>query len=270
MLSRLIRLVSWFERFLVAARNLGTISAFRLLVIARLRVFPKGSSIPIRALHRTFYYRGACDLGVMSHFFSPGYRVRDFPGVPVQYIIDAGANIGDETVRFRHFHKEALIIALEPEPDNFRMLCLNVSKDPRIFPLQTGLWPRDGRLRIQPGTTNESFRVEEVSGAPCDNDVQAISIPSLINKFGIPHIDILKLDIEGAEYYVFDETCKDWVSKVKVFIFECPDNDHPGAAFRIFGAIGGHPFKCFLQGENIVLIRQDVPWLLETTLFIDD
>jgi FkbM family methyltransferase len=266
----LIRLFAWLERFCIATRNLGFTNALRLLVLQRSRALPRGTSIRIRAFGRSVHYRGASDFGVMSHFFRPGYRIRDLPDNPIRYIVDAGANIGDETLRFRCFHPQAKIISLEPATENFRLLSLNTSGDPAIFPVQKGLWPRDCRLRVfQAAASNEAFRVEEVDGDPLPGDVQAISVPSILREFSIPEIDILKLDIEGAEYYVFDESCRQWVDKVKVFIFECPDNDHPGAAFRIFEAVAKYHFNCFIQGENLVLIRHDVPWTVETKLFFD-
>jgi hypothetical protein len=48
----------------------------------------------------------------------------------VHLIVNAGANIGDETIRFRHFHPEATIIALEPHAGNFHVLKKNVEADP--------------------------------------------------------------------------------------------------------------------------------------------
>jgi FkbM family methyltransferase len=269
MLGRLVLIVSWLQRYLVATRNFGVISAFRMLILRRGRMYPNGTSIFVKGLGRPIHYRGASDIGVISHFFYPGYRILDTPEHPVRCIIDAGANIGDETLRFRHFHKHARIIALEPETQNFTYLSLNVSSDRQIIPLQKGLWSHECRLRIKPGSGNEAFRVEETDGAPSEDDVQAVSIPSLMRDYQLAEIDILKLDIEGAEYDVFDERSHEWVDKVKVLIFECPDNDRPGAAFRIFQAVGKHNFNCFVHGESIILIRRDLPWKLETTLFLD-
>lgn len=269
MLTRLIRLVSWLHRYLVATRNVGVVSAFRLLISRRGRVYPDGTSVYVRVLGRTIHYRGASDIGVLSHFYNPGYRIVDTPEQPVRYIIDAGANIGDETLRFRHFHRHAKIIALEAEAQNFHYLSLNAFGDKQIIALQRGLWSHDCNLKITRGCTNEEFRVEEIFDPAADAGVRAISIPSLIRDYNLPEIDILKLDIEGAEYDVFDASSREWAEKVKVFIFECPDNDRPGAAFRIFDAVGTDRFNCFVQGESIVLIRRDVPWRLESALFLD-
>jgi FkbM family methyltransferase len=255
----LIRLFAWLERFFIASRNLGFVNSIRLLVLQRSRALPPGTSIRIRAFGRSIYYRGASDFGVMSHFFRPNFRIRVPRENPVLSIIDAGANIGDETLRFRYYHRNAKIIALEPEAENFRLLSLNVDGDSTIFPVQKGLWSHDCWLRVfQPETSNEAFRVKEVEGDRLPDDVEAISIPSIMAEFGLAEIDILKMDIEGAEYYVFDESCRHWV-----------DKDRPGSAFRIFSALAGLPFNCFIQGENLILIRRDIPWSFVTELFFD-
>jgi FkbM family methyltransferase len=268
--TRLANFAAWLERFLVATVNFGTLSAILLLVVRRGRSFPGGVPIFVKKLGRKMYYRGASDIGVMSHFFRPNYRILDTPEMPVKYIIDAGANIGDETLRFRYFHPDATIVALEPESENFRLLSRNLAGYDRVVLLQNGLWSHECDLHVIPsvGDHNEAFRVEEVSGTGLPA-IHAVTVPVIMDRYGFPEIDILKLDIEGAEYFVFDSQCQEWVGRVRVFIFECPDNDRAGTAFRIFGALGSHQFNCFIQGESLVLIRRDTPWSVESNRFLD-
>ena len=47
-----------------------------------------------------------------------------------------------------------------------------------------------------------------------------IGIPSLVNRFAIPRIDILKIDIEGAEESVFATAPEEWLSCVELIIME--------------------------------------------------
>jgi hypothetical protein len=83
---------------------------------------PGGMSLYVTKLRRRVCFRGKMG-GVLSHYYSPGYRILDTTTNPVRVIIDAGANIGDETLRFRHFHPEAEIVAIEPDSGNFAVLC---------------------------------------------------------------------------------------------------------------------------------------------------
>lgn len=228
------------------------------------------SSIEARKLRRTIFFRGAAD-GVLSHYFYPGFRIRDTPENPVRFIIDAGANIGDETLRFRYFHPEALVVALEPESGNYEMLARNTAGDERTIALQAGLWSHECALAIAPNPEDnkEAFRVTEApAGAP--GTIPACSVPSLMNRFDRQTVDILKMDIEGAEDDVFARGAEEWIGRVKVFIFECPDGDRPGAALRIFRKLSGQNLNCYIQGENLVLIRADTGWKIETNLFLPE
>src|ERR1700677_2153569 len=112
------RAFAYLLRFSVACENFGLVSATRLLVYCRAKPIAAGVSIPVRRLGRTIVFRGRTDKGVMSHFFTPNYRIRDSATNPVRMIVDAGANIGVETLRFRHFHPDARIVAIEPDSGN--------------------------------------------------------------------------------------------------------------------------------------------------------
>ena len=271
-MKTLYRILVFVERLTIGLRNLGLVGAIKLFFIYRSRsLLLKPTSVYLQGPKRHFYFRGAADKGVMSHFYKDGYRIVDQQRNKVRFIIDAGANIGDETIRFRYFHPEATIIAIEPEKNNFQVLEQNVKDDPRIITVNRGLWSKACRLRIIPGTTNESFKVAEVSDPDESYDILATSISQLMEEFSIPEIDILKMDIEGAEKQVFNSVTTGWLSKVKVFIFECPDNDNPGTTMMIFNALfqEGLKYNCYLHGENIILIRQDVAWTLGSDLFFE-
>jgi len=263
------RLFAYLQRFSVACANFGLFSAVLLFYYCRFKSFPRGVSLRVRSLGRSVVFRGRTDKGVMSHFFKPGYRILDTVDNPVRVIADAGANIGDETLRFRHFHPDARIIAIEPDPGNFDILSANVSSDPGIELLRNGLWSHDCGLRVLAGDSAEGFRVEEADDGLQPPDVQAISIPSIMARFSLATIDILKMDIEGSEFQVFSSPgVESWIGKVKALIFECPDSDHPGATQRIFEKISGLDFNCYIQGECLVLIRRDTGWKLESNTYL--
>jgi FkbM family methyltransferase len=263
------RAFAYLLRFSVACENFGLVGAVRLFVSCRARSVPSGISLPVRGLGREVVFRGRTDKGVMSHFFTPNYRIRDSAAHPVRVIVDAGANIGIETLRFRHFHPEARIVAIEPDSGNFAMLSRNAGSDGKIELLNSGLWSHKCRLHIIPGASAEGFRAEEMTGAPQPGDVDAVSIPSIMESRGIEEIDILKLDIEGAEYEVFSAAdVESWIRRVKVMIFECPDADRPGTTQAIFEKLAGLDFVCHIHGENLVLIRKDTGWRLESNTYL--
>jgi FkbM family methyltransferase len=261
------RVCAYASRFFTSVENLGFMSSVRLFTLYKFGI-TGDRKLFARKLHREVHFRGAAD-GVLSHFFYPGFHICDTPDHRVRFIIDAGANIGDETLRFRYFHPQAFIVALEPEPGNYRMLCRNVAGDNKIAPLLAGLWSHECNLSISPSSAgnNEGFTVSE-SESEEGVGVSAVSVRGLLDRFAYTDIDILKMDIEGAEYEVFSRNVGEWIDRVKVLIFECPDNDRPGTALRIFQAFNGLDFDCHIQGECIVMIRRDTGWNVESNLFL--
>jgi FkbM family methyltransferase len=258
------RLFAYGARFAIAARNLGYANALQIFSSTR-----SGSalrSIDVPRLKRRIFYRSAADRGVMAHLFYPQTRIVDTPQTPVRIIVDAGANIGIETIRMRHFHPQARVLAVEASAENYRVLIENATEDKgMVETLNKGVWSSNTALKVVPGGTNEGFSVRPVEPGE-QADLEAVTMDAILKRAG-GEIDILKMDIEGAEYEVFSHDT-DWVNHVKAFIFECPDNDHPGAAQQVFRSLEHLPLHTFVSGENIVLIREDTGWGLETTPYL--
>jgi hypothetical protein len=64
-----------------------------------------------------------------------------------------------------------------------------------------------------------------------------LPISSLIRDFGIDHIDLLKIDIEGAEKEVF-EAC-DWQDRLDSIVIELHDRYTPGCSEVVNSALQG-------------------------------
>lgn len=253
------RSFAYSARFWIAVQNLGFVSAVRVFSSIR-----NGSKLQsIYALNRKVFYRGAADRGVMAHFFYPQTRIIDSATHPVRVIVDAGANIGIETIRMRHFHPQAKILAIEADPGNFAVLTKNA--DEKVEALHCGVWSRETGLRVLPGDTNQGFSVRPVKSGETA-DIEAVPMSTLLERLG-GEIDILKMDIEGSEFEVFSSDTG-WADHVKAFIIECPDNDHPGATQKIFHTLGHLPLDAFVSGENLVLIRRDTGWKVESTPYL--
>ena len=116
----------------------------------------------------------------------------------VHTIIDGGANIGITSLYFAARYPQAKIYSVEPLPDNFALLQANVKNEPRIKPLQGCL------TGISQHTV--PFTTDHPTWGNCIGDggitVPALTIDELCRQEGINCIDLLKLDIEGAEKQV--------------------------------------------------------------------
>lgn len=195
--------------------------------------------ITSRTLDDGIYVRpGTTDITLLECFFIntrsgiPGYDAEqyniDFTNKlhkSVEYIIDAGANIGLFSLLYKQKFPKSKIIAIEPEDDNYSLLQMNISGKNDIYALRGGVWDKQCRLKVEDGHTgNWGYMVKETDSDDDDN-IPAFSIINIIELFSIPHIDILKMDIEGSEYQVFsDDSCETWLSKVGCLIIETHDD----------------------------------------------
>ena len=127
------------------------------------------------------------------------YRVPRFltDAKEIRIIIDAGANIGMTSLYLADRFPQARIFSIEPHPENFRLLCANVLSRPNIHPVHACLCGGSPGPRVlsidRPAWGNRM--VEDGEGVK----VPGVTIDSLMEEFDLPRIDILKIDIEGAE-----------------------------------------------------------------------
>ena len=211
---------------------------------------PKGMKAPLMIRAKT------SDLLVFEHVFvtSETKMLIDRIGNP-SVIIDAGANIGLTTASFAAAFPQAKIIAIEPQQDNFDILCKNVAAYPNVICLKAALWHTNTRLQLHdPGRSHYSFQVGEVIDPNEDGTVEALTVPELIDRFQLGKIDFLKVDIEGAEKEVFENGAEAWLPKVSSLAVELHERMKPGCGYAFFNAACSRKFKYYGMGEKIVLV----------------
>lgn len=174
-------------------------------------------------------------------------------------ILDAGANVGLASIYFANKYPHAKIIALEPEADNYEVLKKNIAAYPNITGLYGALWFENTRLNlVDPDLGSWGFMTQEKTSSSENfgdfvQDVQAYTVDKIIQDFGIDQIDILKIDIEGAEREVFNDTSA-WIDKIDVIIAELHDRLKPGCESSFYTGTKDFNNKWF-HGENVFLTR---------------
>lgn len=184
-----------------------------------------------------------------------------------KYIIDAGANIGMASIYFANKYKEAKIIAIEPEEENYKLLKLNTEKYSNITVINAALWNASGEIELfDVGVENVGFMIEtDVSSIRLATKnfkqlTKTITIDEIIHDFNIDNIDILKIDIEGAEKELF-ESCENWINKVKLIIAELHERKKKGCnkAFyknsKLFDVIGMRSEDVYLSKNYIEMVE---------------
>jgi FkbM family methyltransferase len=119
-----------------------------------------------------------------------------------EVIVDLGGNIGASAVYFATRWPHAEIVVLEPDPDAFERLVRNTRRFARVRPLPLAAAARDG------GATLYRTRYTLTSSLTRNGDgaeaipVHTASLDTLLDGPCGGRIDLMKFDIEGAEYAV--------------------------------------------------------------------
>ncbi len=173
-----------------------------------------------------------------------------------KFIIDGGANIGLTVLFFSHIYPGAKIYAVEAETSNFELLKYNTYFYQDIELFQKGIWDKDTNLIVKDiGLGKCGFIVEETRETGKDV-IEAVTINTLLKQSGHQEIDILKLDIEGAEKEVFSGDCDDWLGNVGLLIIELHDRMKAGCSDAFYNAISKYDFERMVQGENVILVNK--------------
>lgn len=136
------------------------------------------------------------------------------PAMSPKWMIDAGAYTGDTTAYFLSRFPDLKIIALEPNPPSYEMAKLNLEPyGGRAILLQKGLYITDGVTFFSGDSTGASI-------GSSGFEIDCTTILSLTEQYSIPRIDILKMDIEGAEEAIFSSNPETWLNRVDMLIIE--------------------------------------------------
>lgn len=248
------------KRIFSTLRFISRIGIFKSLLIgfaitgvseeAEFEVKWKGRKVHMR--------KGTSDFKVFKQVMAFGqYNYNGLNGTPVKTVIDLGANIGLSAVFFKTKYPDAQVIALEPEKHNYDLMVKNLSGYSNVHSLNNAIWYEDKDLNLYDGGRGEyAFRVVEATGNNVGTTA-GITINDIVEKYQLSSIDILKIDIEGAEKELFSYNYKNWLPKVRCIMIELHDGDHPGCTTAFFRAIADRDFTMFCQGENIIINFDD-------------
>ena len=180
---------------------------------------------------------------------------------PPRVVVDAGANIGLASIYFANKYPDAKIIAIEPEKSNYLVLKKNVEPYANITPVLAALWHRNEEISlVDPGLGKWGFMTEEndpdesVQGEFCHR-VKAVTVDELLDTYNLEKIDVLKIDIEGAEKEVFSNASS-WIDKVESIIIELHERMKAGCNRSFYCGSNGFDNE-WTQGENVYLSRKD-------------
>jgi FkbM family methyltransferase len=139
-------------------------------------------------------------------------------------ILDCGANIGLASLFFKRRYPAARITAFEADPAIAAMLQENVRRNGAadVEVVAAAVWTETGEVTFRPDGA-DSGAVASLAGAP---GTEAIRVPTirLAERLAAEPIDLLKLDIEGAETAVLAD-CAGALGNVNALLLEVHEFD---------------------------------------------
>lgn len=136
-----------------------------------------------------------------------------------QNILDLGANIGYSSAYFSLNYPWCKIVALEPDPEAFKILLLNVNQFKNVTTINKAINTYNGISDFY----KHDLRCQGSSLIHNKNNNILISVECLkMSELKIDKIDILKCDIEGGEWNIFKS--KNDFKNIKYFVGEIHKN----------------------------------------------
>lgn len=213
-------------------------------------------TFPFQPLNHTVSLRpGTSDFSVFRQVIMNGEYDMPLPITP-RVIIDAGANIGLASLYFHNRFPHATIYALEPDHKNYQALQQQVNDIAAIKTFHLALWKEREMLSLQSAGT-DAWGIQVQSGK-ANADVQGIDLTSFMHEQKIEIIDLLKIDIEGAEVELFQASYEYWLRRTRIMVIELHENLRPGCEKIFFDAIKTIRYRVERSGENLLVYNLDL------------
>ncbi len=202
---------------------------------------------------------GTSDLDVFWQvFLLKQYRV--VSGSPA-WIIDCGANVGYTAAYLATRFPDSRILAVEADSNNAALAQRNLAPYGEQVTLVPGaVWSQDTQVSLVRGEFRDGREWASQTKPLPPNDtpgIPAFSIDSLVAQFGFPRIDLLKVDIEGAEEVLFSPPAPGWLAMVHEIVIELHGRKCEKAFYSALKQTPGL-FRFKSSGELILATRLDV------------
>jgi FkbM family methyltransferase len=133
---------------------------------------------------------------------------------PKPVILDVGAHVGETAARYRALFPGALIHSFEPFPPSFESLAAAFRADPRVVPHNVAVSETAGtaKFKVNRASVTNSLLESDRRGddywgknlldTESEISVRTLALDEFCREQRIEHVDVLKIDVQGAEYAV--------------------------------------------------------------------
>lgn len=136
---------------------------------------------------------------------------------PTPFVVDCGANIGLSVLYFKQLYPNATILAYEPDKDNFALLQTNVAQNAlkNVECRQKAVWVHNGTIAFS-SVGSQGSRIAQGDFIQNKTEIAAERLADVLKE---KRVDLLKIDIEGAEVDVLTD-CVPYLDNVQQLFVE--------------------------------------------------
>lgn len=170
--------------------------------------------------------------------------------IPAEYarsastVVDLGANVGLASLYLSGLVPAARFVCVEPNPTNIPLLRHNLSSvGAHAEVVEAAVSSRTEPVQF--AADGPAWGTKLASGTKSGVEVQGCTMLDLMDDQNIDEIDILKIDVEGAERLLF-EGATAWLDRVRLLMVELHD-EYPVETFRT--TVRSKGFDVFEQGS---------------------
>jgi FkbM family methyltransferase len=164
-------------------------------------------------------------------------HVYDHPLVhvlPGDVVIDCGAHIGGFTRKALDAGAR-MVVAVEPERANIAAFRKNLAQEiqaGRVILVGKAVWDAEGWVSLHISKVGDSHSVLLPQNAGNEQAIEATTLDALVQNLKLPHVDFIKMDIEGSEQKAL-EGARDLITR-----------DHPRLAISSYHMRGDPAAIC--------------------------
>jgi len=210
-----------------------------------LRQSPNSSLASLRWSGRDVFYRsGTADPFVIYQVLLKRGKKAEYyvpPTLNPKVILDIGSNIGASIIYFHEKFPESKIFGFEPHPGTFQILEKNVARLAGVTVFNCGLGATDKRVAVRADEVNfgafntrGDFKDRGFPSAPVECEVRRLD--SVLREQRLDHVDLIKIDCEGAEADVFSTLPDEILNRCLWIVGEF--HDHTG--FDVLARLAPH------------------------------
>jgi FkbM family methyltransferase len=167
------------------------------------------------------------DYATLVSCFEKGYHrpVHPLPAHPI--ILDLGSNVGYTIIDFKLHYSDARVFGVEMDEKNFNLCKKNLAGLSDVEVIHAAVWYEDAQVEYDADVAADAFTIGKTTDASKKKAVPAFSLPTLLARWGLDHVDYIKLDIEGAEKQLFELGDSGWLERVGQISIELHDTYSP-------------------------------------------